>query len=243
MAAPTLRLLQPYGMTAAPSFCVRPHVTLKPSAPASHGPRHELTFLRVLVCSDRRSLHRRSLHRSLHHRSLQHRRSLQLCRSLHTVAHISSIARALCAAARATTTTAARSTTARAIPTLAPSVAPPSVAPAPSAAPALSVAPPSLIHTLVSRVLLPLALLLHYFRSLYHHTARATDAGATNARATDAHSTAASSTSRSLLALYSRYSLPLGLLSRGHCHSRCRCAHYRRSVTCEPAGAVAVDLS
>ena len=82
---------------------------------------------------------------------------------------------------------------------LAPSVAPPSVAPATSAAPALLVAPPSLIHTLGSRVLLPLALLLHCFHSLYHHTARATDARATNARATDAHSTAASSTSRSWL--------------------------------------------
>jgi hypothetical protein len=50
-------------------------------APTSHGPRHELTLLRVFVCSDRCSLYRCSLHRSLHRRSLhQNLPSVACCR-------------------------------------------------------------------------------------------------------------------------------------------------------------------
>jgi hypothetical protein len=84
----------------------------------TRGPRHELTRLRVLVCSDRRSLHR-----SLHHRSL-HQSTIGRCtigRSS-SIGHSShdrrSFTRALCRRSRYCYTTAACATTALALPTL-----------------------------------------------------------------------------------------------------------------------------
>ena len=99
-----------------PSFRFRPHVA--PSAPASHGPRHELTLLRVLVCSDRRSLHRSLHHRSLHQSTID-RSTIGRSSSIgHSSHDRRSFTRALCRRSRYCYTTAACATTALALPTL-----------------------------------------------------------------------------------------------------------------------------
>jgi hypothetical protein len=149
--------------------------------------------LRVLVCSDRRSLHRCSLHRSLHHRSLHQStigcssnchgncQSLQLCRSLH------------------------RRT-----------------------------------FTLNARAVPPLALLLHYYRSLYHSSSRLLSSPldpllllvgrSTIARSIRSLALSVRSLQRRSLVRSQCRPLAMPVLARDAARLQCRFSLYRRSL-------------